>query len=82
MNEIERRQGIELERQLMQLERRLLSTGFGEAANLVGAAAISVSEALAERRERENEREAEFADPELPPLTRLTGATEARHKRR
>jgi hypothetical protein len=61
-----RRPGIEIERQLTQLERKLLSNGFLEAANLVGAAAISVSEALLDAEEDQPPNPPEFDAADLP----------------
>jgi hypothetical protein len=40
------RRGYAIERQLMIMEKRLAQEGYGEAAMLVGAALVSVSEAM------------------------------------
>lgn len=70
IDETERRQGAEIERQLVQIERRLLLGGFYEAANLVGAAAISLSEYLGIIPEDERDEDDMLGEAAITPLAR------------
>jgi len=81
-NEVERRQGAEIERELMQLERRLLLGGYFEAANLVGAAAISLGETLGIGTASEQDRDNILGDGQVMPMTRPRRVAEANRGKR